>query len=223
MDYIEYDIIITSLFAAWVVFVILYVSKRVYGLAIRKKLDESSARYVSRKTIHILAAGVVAVLVPFVYKEAWTPFVLSLALTAELILARRFKMMSWFQESSNFYEVNFTVMWGASILIGWLLDKNLWLGVLPAIYMSIGDGVTGITRALISKKRHKGVEGSLAMLAAVLPFSLVLGYAGITSSFVGTLAEKQKYIDDNIAVPLASLLTLIAFKLMFPQLLKSLI
>ncbi len=221
MNYIIYDVLVTLLFIIWVLSVIVMISKEVYSYAISKNFDEMSARYLSRKTIHILAGGVIAVFVPFVYREPVTPFILSLILTFLLLYKRRQKnMMSWFQETNNFYEVDFTIMWGLSILIGWFFDKNLWLGVLPAIYMSIGDGITGIVRILVSKKRYKGVEGSLAMLASITPFSLVMGYGGLISALAGTLAEKQKFIDDNIAVPIVSLLILILFKLFYPQLLK---
>ncbi len=221
MSYIIYDVLVTALFILWVMLIIVVISKKVYNYALSKKYSETSARYLSRKSIHILAGGVVAIVVPFVYREPITPFVLSLILTLLLFYNRKQKkMMSWFQETSNFYEVDFTLMWGFSILIGWFFDRNLWLGALPAIYMSIGDGITGIVRIIVSKKRYKGVEGSLAMLASIAPFSVILGYGGLISAIAGTLAEKQNIIDDNIAVPIVSLLTLILFRLFYPQLLK---
>ncbi len=221
MNYIIYDVSVTLIFIVWVLSVIVVISKKVYNYAISKNFDETSARYLSRKTIHILAGGIIAVFVPFVYREPVTPFILSLILTFLLLYNRRHKkMMAWFQETSNFYEVDFTIMWGVSILVGWFFDRNLWLGVLPAIYMSIGDGITGIVRTLVSKKRYKGVEGSIAMLASIIPFSLIMGYGGMIAAIAGTFAEKQKFIDDNIAVPLISLLILILFKLFYPQLLK---
>jgi len=221
VNYVLFDLFITSFFILWVFYVITVISKKVYSYSLSKNYDEISARYLSRKTIHILAGGVVAVFVPFVYKEPVTPFILSLILTVLLLFNRRQKkMMDWFQEAGNFYEVDFTIMWGLSILVGWFFDKTLWLGVLPAIYMSVGDGVTGIVRIIISKKRYKGIEGSLAMFISILPFSITMGYGGLISAFAGTLAEKQNFIDDNIAVPVVSLLILILFRTIYPQLLK---
>ncbi len=223
MNYITYGVLITLFFIIWVFIVIVGISKKVYIYAISKNYDQTSARYLSRKTIHILAGGVIAVSVPFAYREPVTPFILSVILTLLLFYNRKEKkMMNWFQETNNFYEVDFTVMWGLSILIGWLFGRTLWLGVLPAIYMSIGDGITGIVRIHVAKKRYKGVEGSFAMLASILPFSLIMGYGGLVSAVAATFAEKQKIIDDNIAVPVVSLLILILFKLFYPQLLKGL-
>lgn len=120
MNYVLYDLLITSFFILWVFYVITVISKKVYSYALSKNYDEISARYLSRKTIHILAGGVIAVFVPFVYKEPITPFILSLILTVLLLFNRRQKkMMGWFQEAGNFYEVDFTIMWGLSILVGW--------------------------------------------------------------------------------------------------------
>ena len=223
MDYVAFDLTVTFVLIIWVMLVVLYISRLVFSHVVSSKKDPVSARYISRKSIHILGGGVVALLVPFIYREPYTPFILSLMLTLMLVFRRKNgRMMEWFQETNNQYEVNFTVMWGISILAGWLLSGSPWFGVLPASFMSFGDGVTGIARTLVSGRRHKGIEGTVAMILTVLPIGAVLGYGGMISGIIGALAEKQKLVDDNIMIPLASLLVLFLFKAFLPQFLKSL-
>jgi len=90
-------------------------------------------------------------------------------------------------------------MWGLSILIGWFFDKTFWLGVIPALFMSFGDGISGIVRNLKYKRRIKAWEGSLAMLFACLLIGSKMGLAGILAAIFATLVEKTDIIDDNIS------------------------
>lgn len=212
-DFLNDFFIILPLFI-WVLFVIKYLSRWVYNLAIKKGYPPDSASYFGRKIIHIFASGIVALLIPFLFKEPFLPFLSALILAIYTYLPhKKAKLKEWFQVKENLYEMNFSIMWGLSILIGWFFDKTFWLGVIPALFMSLGDGVSGIVRNLKYKRRVKAWEGSLAMFVVCALIGLKMGFAGILAAFFATLVEKTEIIDDNISVPIISFLTLTFFHL----------
>jgi len=212
-DFLNDFLIIIPLFI-WVFFVIKYLSRRVYNLAIKKGYPPDSATYFGRKIIHIFASGIVALLIPFLFKTPILPFLSALFLAIYTYLPhKKAKLQEWYQIKGNISEVNFSLMWGLSILIGWYFDRTFWLGVIPALFMSFGDGVSGIVRNLKYKRRIKAWEGSLAMFLICILIGLKMGFAGILAALFATLVEKTEIIDDNISVPLISFLTLIFFRL----------
>ncbi|MGC9208991.1 MAG: dolichol kinase [Nitrososphaeria archaeon] len=207
----------------WVVFVVMYVARWFYGLAIRKGYPERSATYFGRKVIHILAGGLVAILLPFLFEEPILPLVMAAILTIAVYLPHRTgKLYYWFQDPTNMYEVHFTIAWGLLVFFLWFLDRRYWLAVVPVLFMAWGDGVTGIVRNFRYKQRVKAWEGSLAMLITCVPIGAIAGWGGIIAGILSTLAEKQKYIDDNIAVPLVAVIVLLIFRFTYPAFLQSL-
>ncbi len=212
---IYHDLIITIPLFIWVIFVVKYFSRRVYELAVKNGYPPESATYFGRKAIHIFASGLVALSLPFLFKEPFLPFLSALILALYTYLPHRKKQLyQWFQAKDNIREVNFCLMWGLVILIGWFFDKSFWLGVIPALFMSFGDGITGIVRNLKYKKRTKAWEGSLAMfIVCVLIAGLKMGLAGIIAALTATLFEKFEFVDDNISVPFTSFLILLFFKI----------
>jgi len=220
---IYHDLIITIPLFVWVIFVVKYFSRWVYNLAVKKGYPPKSATYFGRKAIHIFASGLVALSLPFLFKEPFLPFLSALILAIYTYLPhQRNRLYQWFQAKDNIREVNFCLMWGFSILIGWFFDKTFWLGVIPALFMSFGDGVTGIVRNLKYKRRTKAWEGSLAMFLVCVLIGLKMGLAGIIAAIFATIFEKFEFIDDNISIPLSSLFILITFFYFFPSLTKSL-
>jgi len=209
------DLLITIPLFIWVLFVMKFFSRWVYNLAVKKGYQPDSATYFGRKIIHIFASGFVALLIPFLFKEPFLPFLSALVLTIyTFFLHKKNKLEEWYQIKNNIREVNFSLMWGFSILIGWFFDRTFWLGVIPALFMSFGDGVSGIVRNLKYKRRIKAWEGSLAMfIFCVLIGGLKFGAVGILAAFFATLVEKTEIIDDNISVPIISFLTLIFSRL----------
>jgi len=80
---------------------------------------------------------------------------------------------------------------------------------LPLFYMSFGDGVTGIIRNYVYKKRVKGFWGSLGMLIISSSLGFVfLSIPGLISGILATFLERIKKIDDNLTVSLVSFLFL---------------
>ena len=109
------------------------------------------------------------------------------------------------------YEVHFSLAYGATLLIGVLL-QNLMVGLIPLLFMSFGDSATGLVRAVTQKKQVKSWDGSLAMfLVCSIIGWLFLGVYGIIIAAVATLVERIPGIDDNITVPIVTALLVYLF------------
>mgnify|MGYP001772483708 CR=1 FL=1 len=201
------DIIWGIILSVWVAIVTLYISKII---------SRHTSIYVARKSIHILGGGIVAILSPFVFSSPLIPIISSYAIMGYL-LVRRFKngIMDWFQEKKNYGEIFFTFSYGTVLLLMWILDGNYWLSkdvfipLLPIYYMSFGDGVTGIIRNYVYRRRVKGLWGSLGMALLCIP----LGYYffriyGAISGAIATAVELFPFIDDNLTIPFISFLFL---------------
>jgi dolichol kinase len=130
--------------------------------------------------------------------------------------------MYWFQTEDNIYEVSFCIMWGITITLGWIVSEgNFWFGVLPVIFMSIGDALTGIVRNILYKKRTKSWWGNLAMASFSIPIGATLGIAGVLAGATASFIEhfESNPIDDNVTVPLTSFIILLLAKFCAPWLL----
>lgn len=207
---IYHDFVLTIPLFIWVIFVTQFLSKWVYKYAVKKGYPGQSATYFGRKSIHIFASGFVALLLPFFFKEPLIPFLMAILLAIYTFLPHiQNKIFNWFQVKENLHEVNFCLMWGLSVLIGWFFDKSFWLGVIPTLFMSFGDGITGIIRNIKYKKRNKGWEGSLAMLIISLLIGAKMGLAGIIAAIFATVVEKSDFIDDNVSIPVVSFIVLL--------------
>ncbi len=216
MNYCVVELAAALTLTGWVYLVIKSISYRYYRMAVRDLGDEGLARYSTRKVVHILGGGVPAALTLVTFRDPLIPFVLSMLVASYALVRRRFGPLSWFQEPNNVNEVTFSVMWGASLIISWVLNDGMLFGVLAALFLSIGDGVTGIVRSLVVG-RGKSVEGTLAMMAVCSALGLLMaGAAGVVSGIVSSLVERIKAIDDNILIPLAAIAVLEAAKLMAP-------
>jgi hypothetical protein len=107
------DIPITLIMLVWVVFMIMYLAKWTYNYAVAHGRTPHSATYFGRKVIHFFAGGLVAILLPYYFKETVLPFIMALALAAFCyILHKTGKLMFWFQDPDNIYEVDFAIAWG---------------------------------------------------------------------------------------------------------------
>ena len=216
---IIHDLILTIPIFLWVLFVTQYLSRLIYNLAVKNGYPEDSATYFGRKFIHIFASGLIALSLPFLFREPFFPFLSALILAVYTYLPHWKKQLyQWFQIKDNFNEVNFCLMWGLVILIGWFFDKSFWLGVIPALFLSFGDGVTGIVRNIRYQKRTKAWEGSLAMLIVCILIGFKMGWAGIIAAIFATIFEKLEFIDDNISIPIVSFLILLFFFIFYPTL-----
>jgi len=176
------------------VFIILYLSR---------KVNERFGKYVARKTIHLLSAGVSLILCPFLFSSLLFPILLAGLTIVLTVLGHIKNLWDWFQERENYADVYFTV--ACTLLLALFWNYNVWIGILSSLFMAWGDGVTGLIRYVVYKRRTKGVWGNIAMftLCASLGYFL-LGNVGLIGGAFSSLVEKFEKIDDNISVPLGS-------------------
>ena len=214
------DLTIIIPLSFWTLFVIKYLSRWTYKFALKKGYPQNSATYFGRKVIHILGAGVTTICVPFLIKEPLIPFLSGLLFALYTYYFRWKKdLQSWFQVKENNNEVNFSIMWSLSLMAGWLIDKSFWLGIIPCLFISFGDGITGIVRNFRYQRRSKAWEGSLAMLlVTVFIGAWKMGWAGVVAAIVATAFERFEGIDDNISIVVSSFIVLTIFHFFFPSL-----
>ena len=209
-DPIMADVPITLVLLVWMGFVLLVASRWLYNLVMKRGWDQKRGTYLGRKFVHIFGAGVVAVVLPFEFHEPYFPFLFAMMLAIlTFTLHKTNHVLYWFQDPSNYSETYFALTWGAAVLLTWMVDKTFLLAVVPTLFMAWGDGVTGVVRNLMYKKRTKAWEGSLAMLLVCIPVGALMGLIGVLAGVVATAVERFERIDDNISVPLVSLAILI--------------
>ncbi|MGC9105188.1 MAG: phosphatidate cytidylyltransferase [Thermoprotei archaeon] len=204
------DVLWGAVLTAWVAFVVLKLSKWVARL---------TSIYVSRKVIHIVGGGLVAVLAPFVFSSPFVLIVVSYLLTAYLLVLRvKRKEMNWFMERDSLGEVYYTFSYGTVLLLMWLIEPDYWhthdiyIALVPIYFMSFGDGVTGIIRNYVYKRRVKGFWGSVGMLVV----SAIIGYyyfgpVGLLAGVLATVLEVLNLVDDNLSVTFGTFAFLLAF------------
>lgn len=203
-DVISNDIVYGVLLTAYNAFIILYVSRQV---------SAKFGTYVARKTIHILSAGVSIALAPFVFSDWQMPLLLGSLMVAFTLLGHLRKPFKWFQVSKNYADTYFTVACTVLLVVFW--NYNIWIGVLSALFLAWGDGLTGIVRSFVYKKRNKGIWGNIAMFVVCMALGIFLnghvGYAAFIGGAFASAIEKFEFIDDNISIPFGSaiLMTLV--------------
>ncbi|RLE84153.1 MAG: dolichol kinase [Thermoprotei archaeon] len=217
LPFTAWEIFWTLILFSWVIIVVRAITPAFYRWAKRRGMEENKVVYYNRKIIHMLAGGLVALIVPYVFKTPLLPFILATLLAVLTYVPHRVgKLMYWFQVKDNMYEVNFCLMWGMIIALSWIIfgmdQKAYWYGVIPVVFMSFGDGVTGIVRNLMYGKRTKSWYGNLAMLLVTVPIgALAMGLPGAIAGLLSSIVEHFEIsgiIDDNITVPLVGFLTL---------------
>jgi len=190
----------------WMAFVLLFASRWLYNFVLKRGWEPRRGTYLGRKFVHIFGAGMVAVVLPFEFHEPYLPFAFAMLLAVfTYTLHRTQHVMYWFQDPSNLSETYFALTWGAAVLLTWLVDHTFLLAVVPTLFMAWGDGVTGVVRNFMYRKRTKAWEGSLAMLLVCIPVGALMGLAGVGAGIAATLVERWEKVDDNISIPLVSL------------------
>lgn len=204
--------IVLLLYSAFIIF---FLTKRVYEYLLKKGFEEKRAAYLNRKIVHISIGGIVSAIVPFVFNYPIVPSVAAWVLGFFLLYMRRASLMYWFQVKENAYEVNFAFAWGTAIFVLWSILGDPFLAMLPPMLVSFGDGVTGLVRNLLFKKRVKHWAGNLAMAAVMVPIGYIYaGPLGVVASLVASIVERYEFgiIDDNVLIVLASSLVIFAGK-----------
>ncbi len=196
MDAIIHDLLVGLPLLLWVLFVVFFISKWV---------GERYSVYRARKAIHYFAGGLVALLAPFIFE---TPYIISLASFFLFIFTylphAMGKRFHWFQIEGLYGEVYFCFSYFVLFSIFW--DLDVWIAVTAALFMAFGDGITGVVKEIVYKRRVKGFTwGNVAMLLVTLPIGLVLkGIPGAIAAVYASLIEGFEGIDDNVTIPLGS-------------------
>lgn len=189
----------------WNLFVVRVLSKAAYEYVFARK-GHYPAVYFARKVIHFLAGGLTAFLVPFLFSSPLVPVIFAAFFAFATYLPHRTgKLMYWFQDPDNVYEVDFCIVWGILIGGAWWLLNNPWFGVVPILFMAWGDGITGIVRNYLYSRRVKAAIGNVAMLALCVPIGyFTFGWLGVLAAATASAIERFEFIDDNISVPLSA-------------------
>ena len=213
------QIIFSALSVAYVI-VVFFVAKYVYTLIKNRGFDESVVLYYNRKIVHMTTGGVIAFLVPFLFNSWIYPLATGFALALITTLARlKGKSMDFMQTKENWNESTFIVMWSLSIAVLWILFNDPFLAIIPALFISFGDAITGITRNALYKKRSKKPIGNVFMLIVCV----VIGYYfasiaakpiplwGVLAAVTASIVERFEIgpIDDNILITVTAMIFLI--------------
>jgi phytol kinase len=203
---------------ALAVLAVIYATKSLYHYMRDRGLPHNVAVYYNRKIIHAAAGGLVALLVPYTFEEPLVPALMAFFLGGFLRGVRRSgRLMYWFQVPENSYEVNFTLAWGASLLVLWPLLGSARLAVIPALFIAFGDAVTGIVRNTLFAKRTKHWAGNIAMLAVTAPLGYIYGrLPGLIAGIIASFVERYEFppVDDNILIAVSSLAVLVTAPLL---------
>ena len=208
------EVVYAAVLLVWVIVVVKVLTKRIYDRYVSRGVDGKVMVYYNRKIIHILAGGIISLLTPFIFRNPFIILAFSIILTIfSLIPYKTGRLNYWYQVSGNIFDVHFCLMWGLVMFLSKFFLNDWWTGVVPVLFMSVGDAVTGIVRNAFFRKRTKSWWGNLAMLLTCLPIGALLGFKGVFSAFVVSLIERYEYkwVDDNITVPLVSFFILSAF------------
>ncbi|RLE54961.1 MAG: dolichol kinase [Thermoprotei archaeon] len=200
------------------VIAVVYGTRLLYDRMRRRSTPHNVAVYYCRKVIHMCAGGVVAILVPHLFSSPLIPLVSALVLAIlNYIPHRTGKLMYWFQVPDNMYEVNFCIAWGLFLFILWYVLGSPYPAILPLLFISFGDAVTGIVRNAVFRRRTKHWIGNIAMATVSIPLGfLYAGSVGVLAAVVATLAERFELgpIDDNMLIPITSTIVLLIPKIL---------
>ena len=111
-------------------------------------------------------------------------------------------------------------MWWTSITIIWWLVDDPWLAILPSLFMAFGDGITGVVRNAVVRKRSKSMIGNVFMFIVSAPIGWYVGMVaepsipmwGLIAAAVATYVERYEFgaIDDNILITVFSTIVILA-------------
>lgn len=194
---------------------ILFLTRLPYRWMVGRGMEPIRAVYYNRKIVHMAAGGVGSLMVPLVFTDPWFPLVCGLLLTLLVFAAHATGLrFYWFQTDENRNDVKFALMWSCSIALLWWLLDNPWLAILPSLYMAFGDGITGVVRNAVIRRRSKSPIGNVFMLLLCAPMGWIVGGMaappipvwGLLSAILATLVERYEFgpIDDNILITVAA-------------------
>lgn len=186
--------------------------------------DYGVPNYISRKCGHGVG-GLGYLLSVFLFSSPWWPLIISggfviLLGGARFVKPKTFRGVGGSARQAAYAEVWFPALGTVSLAIGWAWLGNPWLAVVPILFMSWGNMVTGIIRSRVYGREVKGNWGSVGMIIVCLVVAYLFTpyWIGLCGAVVATLTERftplsRKWMDDNYTIIAASLvaMALLAF------------
>lgn len=190
------DLVGFSWLLIWNILVVVFLSKIVY-----RRFNI----YVSRKFVHIFAGGLSLIQIPFFFSQIYLPTLICALMTLLTAYTHLKKKELWFQLRGNYADIYFCLIFTIFLPLFWGIDRNAVLASL--LFMAWGDAATGIVRNKVYGRRVKGKLGSIAMLITCIAIGFYFkGFVGIGGAAIATISELQEKVDDNLAVPICSML-----------------
>ncbi|ADT83357.1 diacylglycerol/polyprenol kinase family protein [Thermococcus barophilus] len=183
----------------------------VLAILFTKYLGEEYA-WINRKIIHFSSVPAILFFREGLVTGKELAAVVMLFAFGQLLTHLMNKELSWYQIKNNYGEVFYCIMFSAMALF---MDVNYASAIM--LVMAVSDGITGVLRFYYFKKNGFNVKlrkhwiGSVGyIVSAVIIAFLILPQLNflmkIAWSIILMLAEYQKVIDDNVAVPVVAVL-----------------
>lgn len=162
---------------------------------------------ISRKIAHF-SAGVCILFMPLVFDDILFPVLLPSLFLLLLLATHKSEMFHGFARRGRLAELWFPFSVLVCMAVAWQTDP--WLAVAAALFLSWGDGCTGLLRWL----HHRGQAGfkkywcgTWGMLVACLIVAIMVSpyWVGVLGAVVATIVERWEGLDDNLTSPLAAL------------------
>ncbi len=123
--------------------------------------------------------------------------------------------------SQKWSEITFGLAGTASLVVGWGLLGDPWLGFLPIAFMAWGDSTSGFVRATYYRSNFSSWWPSLGMMLICLGAALLYApyWIGVVGAVAATMAERKRprlgaWWDDNANVVTVSLATMIVLAML---------
>ncbi|MBO8173728.1 MAG: hypothetical protein H0Z18_00565 [Thermococcus sp.] len=183
----------------------------VLAILFTKYLGEEYA-WINRKIIHFSSVPAILFFREGLVTGKELAAVVMLFAVGQLLTHLMNKELSWYQIKDNYGEVFYCIMFSAMALF---MDVNYASAIM--LVMAVSDGITGVLRFYYFKKNGFNVKlrkhwiGSVGyIVSAVIIAFLILPQLNVLMkiawSVILMLAEYQKVIDDNVAVPVVAVL-----------------
>jgi hypothetical protein len=157
---------------AIVLFAIAYIGLQLSNYAVDKGVNFPLARKIGH-----ICCGIPYLISPFLFTHPWWPIIASGFFTLLLTLTHflkgdAFRGVGGISRPGAAAEITYPLGATICLAVGWAWLGNAWLGVIPILFMSFGDGLSGLTRFLLYSSEPMP-EGKLKRMAGTLVFIFV--------------------------------------------------
>lgn len=168
--------------------------------------------WINRKIIHFSSIPAILFFREGLISGKMLASIVMLFALGQLFMHLLNKELSWYQIKGNYGEVFYCIMFS---LMALFMDVNYASAIM--LVMAVSDGITGVLRYYYFRKRGFNVKlrkhwiGSVGYITSAITIAfLILPQLSVLMkvawSFILMLAEYQKVVDDNVAVPVVALL-----------------